>query len=535
MAATEADPLIGQVLCGRFEILAPIAAGGMGKIYRAIQRPLDRLIALKVLNPHFDASKDPSFQERFFFEALMTAKLRHPNTVTLLDYGRTDEGLYFMALELLEGESLQQLLVRHTRLPWARALAIGAQVARSLREAHLLGLVHRDLKPGNIMVLSEGPLGDRVKVLDFGLVKCVESPAETPNERMTDLTEAGVVLGSPLYMAPEQARKEADVRSDIYSLGAVLFASISGRTPFTGKKPFELLIKHMHEEPPRLASLADVPKDVDELVMRCLAKTPEERFQSMDELLLAMQQAVREHQLGGLYVETEATSTPPSTPAHRLTEELPAVAAAQGPGAARARPPAVLPVRSGGAHRTPVRGTPVPRTDLHGRWPWLRPSARRALAWTAGVGAGVGLALLAVSIATGSRPSVGSFAAPPAATPPAHTEGDGPRDPLPAASDAVPVSLGLRTIEGAPRHSLDTVPDLQGEPLPPRRLILPLLQDALEASPQRGFTPLPSRPLFNRRANRTKAPTVLRPPKATRAPPKTPRPASSGYRDDPYE
>ena len=438
----EVDPLIGQVFCRRFEIVAPIAAGGMGKIYRAIQRPLDRLVALKVLNPRFDA---PSFEERFFIEALMTAKLRHPNTVTLLDYGRSDEGIYFMALELIEGESLQQLLVRNGPLPWPRALIIGAQVARALREAHLLGLVHRDLKPGNIMVLPEGALGDRVKVLDFGLVKCVESLAEVAREEAGGLTGAGVVLGSPLYMAPEQARKEVDLRSDIYSLGAVLFAAMAGRTPFLGKKSLELLLKHMREAPPRLATLADVPDDVDALVMKCLAKAPEGRFQTMDEFLLAVHRVVRAHDLGGVLVEVAKTPAPTSTEV--LPPPLPA-------GAARTTP--VSPRR--GLLLTPRR--------------WSRPCR-----WSVFFGLGL-VALTSVFAATAPNAS------------PAHAEAVPALDSFRATSDVVPAaSLGLEPIEEGPQHQLDGVPPrgfatLPSRPLFNRRAADRVAKPAAAASPK---------------------------------------------------
>lgn len=293
--SAEDDPLVGKVLRSRYELLERIGAGGMGRIYRASQRPLERLVALKVLDPRLTGGADPAFEERFFLEASMTARLRHANTVTLYDYGRSEEGLYFMALELLEGQTLRELLTIERSIPWPRALRIGAQVAASLREAHRLGWVHRDLKPANVMLLDEGPLGDRVKVLDFGLVKHVSLLAAAARGLdPEDLTEAGVVLGSPQYMAPEQARKTTDIRSDVYSLGAVLFAAIAGRTPFLGGSPMELMLKHLRDPPPQLSAFADVPSCVNALVMRCLQKAPEDRFQDADDLLRAMRRALAE-------------------------------------------------------------------------------------------------------------------------------------------------------------------------------------------------------------------------------------------------
>ena len=340
---TEVDPLIGQVLGRRFEIVAPIAVGGMGRVYQAIQRPLDRLVALKVLSPKADGSRDSAFEDCFFFEALMTARLRHPNTVMLLDYGRSDEGIYFMALELLDGESLQQLLTRTGPMGWPRALAIGAQVARSLREAHLLGLVHRDLKPANIMVQPDGPFGDRVKVLDFGLVAWARNLAEAARAEAMHAAEENMVLGSPLYMAPEQAQNEADLRSDIYSLGVVLFAAVSGRAPFLGKNTFEILWKHMYQEPPRLGTIAEVPPDVEALVMKCLAKAPEQRFQTMDAFLFAVHQVIRSHDMGGVYVEDSGPlPLAIGDPAPRPAEALPP-----------AQTPTPPPLPTGAATRTP--------------------------------------------------------------------------------------------------------------------------------------------------------------------------------------
>lgn len=483
------DPLIGQVLCRRFEIVAPIAAGGMGQVYRAIQRPLERQVALKVLNPGFDASRDPAFEERFFFEALMTAKLRHPNTVMLLDYGRSDEGLYFMALELLEGETLQQLLVRCGPLPWPRALAIGAQVARALREAHRLGLVHRDLKPGNIMVSDEGPLGDRVKVLDFGLVKCVESLAETARKDSLELTEAGIVLGSPLYMAPEQAKKAVDLRSDIYSLGAVLFAAVAGRTPFLGKKPFELLFKHMHEEPPRLASLADVPDDVDALVMKCLAKAPEQRFQTMDELILAVHQVVRAHELGGLFVEIAKRPTPTLT----LTPTL------RPTPAARPRSPPPLPAKARVRARDPRMPQPVRGAALALRAALASMGRRtRRLLWSALFG--LGLVALACVLAAASSSADSAIPTIPTSSDASgrHAAKVTAREPMPA--------------EEGPSRRLDVLPWRSAAPLPRRQRSIRRAADQLTA---------PSKPSAPRKSNP--------PPKSTTSS------TLRGFRSDPYE
>ena len=165
-----ADPLIGRILNDRFRILSPLGSGGMGKVYKAVQTPLDRVVALKILNPNFPAEKDPAFKRRFFLEASLTSKLRHPNTVTVIDYGQTEDGIYFIAMEYMEGQTLAEVLAHDKTLPWRRVLDIAQQICRSLREAHKLGVIHRDLKPANVMLLNEAD-HDMVKVLDFGLVK----------------------------------------------------------------------------------------------------------------------------------------------------------------------------------------------------------------------------------------------------------------------------------------------------------------------------------------------------------------------------
>src|SRR5215813_9809627 len=193
----EIDPLLDRVLNERFTIVAPIGVGGMGKVYRAIQSPLDRVVAVKVLNPNYANAQDPAFRQRFFLEASLTAKLRHRNTITVLDYGQTSDGIFFIAMEYLEGEPLSQLLAKDAPLHWTRCLQIAQQICRSLREAHKLGIVHRDLKPANVMLLTEDR-EDIVKVLDFGLVKSFIREGKTTN---SEVTSAGMFLGSPQYMA----------------------------------------------------------------------------------------------------------------------------------------------------------------------------------------------------------------------------------------------------------------------------------------------------------------------------------------------
>jgi serine/threonine-protein kinase len=188
---------------------------------------------------------------------------------------------------------------------------MGAQVARSLREAHKLGLVHGDLSPAAIMMLSEGPTGDLVKVLDFGMARRTTGPAyRLGAANRLELTPAGEQLGSFLYMAPERARSELDPRGDLYSLGAVLFMAIAGRTPFLGQRPAEVLAKHLRERPPELRDFVEVPDELNRLVLRCLEKVPEARFASADELLDAIRAAATGSGVASLFADVGPRASP---------------------------------------------------------------------------------------------------------------------------------------------------------------------------------------------------------------------------------
>ncbi|MFO0662396.1 MAG: serine/threonine-protein kinase [Polyangiaceae bacterium] len=285
-AAVQAtDPLLGRTIHDRFKIVSMIARGGMGRVYRAEQAPLGRICALKVMNAGF-GGVDPEFHKRFFLEASISSKLTHPNTVTVFDYGKTDDDIYYMAMELLEGRTLHRALREDGTFPELRMIHIASQVCRSLREAHGHGVIHRDLKPANVFLVTHGDEPDFVKVLDFGLVKNLD---ERPEEQ---LTQTGLFMGSPKYMAPEQIEgRRVDPRTDIYSLGVIMYEMITGKVPFERASSVNTLMAHVHDAVPPLRVTnprVNVSEEVEAIVLRCMSKQVEERFASMDELLTAL-------------------------------------------------------------------------------------------------------------------------------------------------------------------------------------------------------------------------------------------------------
>jgi serine/threonine protein kinase len=288
-----ADPIVGMLVQGRFKVLSRIAAGGMGVVYRAEQQPLGRVIALKILESKHNPQIDESFSKRFFLEASAAARLSHPNTIVVHDYGKTDEGFYFIAMEYLEGGSLAGRLKKQGPLTPAQAIHVGVQVCGSLREAHAQGLVHRDLKPGNVMFSPRAGDPFFAKVLDFGLVKMVGTDSENMG-----LTQSGVMMGSPRYMAPEQVKAQpVDHRADIYAFGAMLYHMLSGAPPFAAGSAFEAMHAHVNTPPPPLRSTwpgCPAGPVLESIVMRCLQKQANDRFGSMDEVIYALRSSQNE-------------------------------------------------------------------------------------------------------------------------------------------------------------------------------------------------------------------------------------------------
>jgi serine/threonine-protein kinase len=272
--------VVGEIVAGRYELEELVGAGGMSSVFKARDTLLERRVALKVLHPHF--TEDDQYVERFRREARAVASLSHPNIVTILDRGE-DEGRQFLVFELVEGRTLKEVLDEEGRLPVARALEIAIQVARGLGFAHEHGLVHRDVKPQNVILNGDG----RAKVTDFGIARSLE---------VEGVTQSGAVLGTSNYIAPEQASGQpVDRTTDVYSLGVVLFELLTGEVPFPGESFVAVAMQHVSEPPPSVLEVRpDVPVRVARAVDRSLEKDPVERFPTMDAFAAELQACVAE-------------------------------------------------------------------------------------------------------------------------------------------------------------------------------------------------------------------------------------------------
>jgi serine/threonine-protein kinase len=281
-ACGDLDGAMGRQLGGKYRVDAFLAKGGMGRVYRGVEEATGREVAIKTLAI---SASDALFRRRFFNEAAMSQSLRHEHVVEVIDYGLDDDGTCFIVMELLQGQTLSELLKVRDRLPVPEALKLARQVASALQAAHASGFVHRDLKPSNIF-LVEGKGGvPRVKVLDFGLAKRVDTD--------TQLTRTGSFLGSPSYMSPEQIRgAEITIASDLYNMGILLFRMVAGRPPFVGEVSSAVMVDHATKPPPRLAEVApelEGHRQLEWVVHTCLAKTPEGRFADAADLDRALE------------------------------------------------------------------------------------------------------------------------------------------------------------------------------------------------------------------------------------------------------
>ncbi|MDQ5821871.1 MAG: Stk1 family PASTA domain-containing Ser/Thr kinase [Actinomycetota bacterium] len=350
MAAT--DTLINTLFDGRYRIIRKLGTGGMANVYLAEDQELGRRVAIKILNDRH--AGDEQFVERFRREAKNAAGLSHPNIVSIYDRGEA-EGTYYIAMEYLDGRSLKELIVARGPAPIPLAIDYARQILAAVRFAHRNGVVHRDIKPHNIMVGDEG----RLKVTDFGIARAGTS----------QMTEVGSIIGTAQYLSPEQAKgAPVDQTSDLYSLGIVLYELLTGTVPFNGDTPVEIAMKHLSTVPPEPSTLRpEVPEDLDAIVVRSLGKSPEERYGSAEEMDADLARVAR-----GVAIshETEEAATQILS---RPTQPMPTAATVLTP--RRPQPYAPAPVYYD-YDDEPVRRRPV--------WPWLLALLFVALAGLAG-------------------------------------------------------------------------------------------------------------------------------------------------------
>jgi len=288
VSAAEQDQLLGTTFAGRYDIVGIIGAGGMGKVYKARHNLMSRMVAIKVVHPNMLTNR--STLSRFQREAEAISRLNHPNVITVYDFGLAPTA--YLAMDYLDGPTLGELLQDETYLDLDRGLPIFMQLCAGLAHAHKNGVVHRDLKPSNIMLVDLDGQQELVKILDFGIAKLLLAESDNPLIAANNLTVQGDILGSPFYLSPEQCQAKAmDVRSDIYSLGCIMFRTLSGHQPIEGKELMECLYNHVYTAPKRFADVCpelNLPPAIELIIQRCLSKQRDERFQSMGELREAL-------------------------------------------------------------------------------------------------------------------------------------------------------------------------------------------------------------------------------------------------------
>jgi serine/threonine protein kinase len=264
-----ADSLIGRELDGRYTIVQQLGQGGMGTVYRGNQHSVGREVAIKVVQPKLVA--ESATIKRFLREAKLASRLSHPNAVSVLDFGQTHDGLFYLIMELVSGRTLDAVLAKDVTLSPERVVRVATQICDALEGAHQLQIVHRDLKPANVMLLATGR--DLVKVLDFGLAKSLQ-----PDAKQTMVTNEGQLLGTPAFMPPELVTgMPCDGRADLYSLGCILYRALAGRLPFTGNTAHEIIAMHI-AEPPK--PIPNIPPGLAAVVERLMAKDPDHRYQT---------------------------------------------------------------------------------------------------------------------------------------------------------------------------------------------------------------------------------------------------------------
>ncbi len=336
---------------GRYELLAELGKGSMGVVYRANDPLLDRLVAIKTVNMSFEPQEMAEYEGRFYQEAKAAGSLNHPNIVTIYDIGKSGN-IAYMAMEFLQGEELRSLMSTGQPLAAARAVEIAAQVAEGLAYAHQHGVVHRDIKPGNIMLAVTG----LAKITDFGIARMRSAEVKT---------QTGIVLGSPRYMSPEQvAGKRAEPRSDIFSLGVILYETLTGKPPFTGEDVTSVMFQIMNLVPPPPSSInARVPEILDFIVAKAIAKSLDDRYSSAEEFAKDLREVAKQI----------------DTTVHTLTATRPPVRPKLDTEAAQALAQSLPDTRRADAEITTLGATPAPALGLSKAFDSLDATMRLAI------------------------------------------------------------------------------------------------------------------------------------------------------------
>jgi eukaryotic-like serine/threonine-protein kinase len=456
-------PLVGRTLANKYTIENVVGTGAMGTIYRARQIALDKYVAVKVL--HQQLAEDPSFVDRFKLEAFSASRLEHPNSLRVLDFGKDDELLY-LVMEYVEADNLLSIMEAQWPFEDERVAQITSQALAALAKAHDVGIVHRDLKPENILVLrgmdDEGNPIDIVKVCDFGIAK-LAIPVGDSHPFAPHHTTEGLIVGTPDYMSPEQARGEdVDGRSDLYSMGVVLYHLLAGKTPFDADTPLGIAVQHVSQEPIPPSALRKVHPELEAVCLRAMSKKAEDRYQSAREMRRALLAAV------GAGAPMMSSTAPAATPTHGMRP-------------VQARPRFATSTAPGEIDLDAVDSdeTPMPVEKAAGR-------KRSVSLVTLGI---LGVATVAASAVIVQRPGVGLFGsrevhsttvalAPgsqvsgavvvnPPATQAANPPSTQTVAPAPAVADSAPRSSPPRTAAPSRRSSTATASRRLAEPAPP--------------------------------------------------------------------
>ncbi|HEX4516541.1 MAG TPA: serine/threonine-protein kinase, partial [Polyangiaceae bacterium] len=282
------DPLIGRTLPGGFVILELIGVGGMGRVYRAEQTNLGRTVAVKIVHPHLAGEENAV--ARFITEARAASRLNHPNSVAVIDFGKTNDGQLYLVMEYLRGKDLARVAYEEGPLPFRRVVDVLRQTLAALAEAHHFDIIHRDLKPENIILEPVRGGGDFVKVVDFGLAKMQVEKSQP------SITSPGIVCGTPEYMSPEQGRGDPlDPRSDLYAVGVILYQLLTGRLPFEAETPTQVVLMHLSKAPPDPNTVAPermIPKPLVAIAMKALSKEAKDRAQNAEEFAISLGDAM---------------------------------------------------------------------------------------------------------------------------------------------------------------------------------------------------------------------------------------------------